>query len=111
MVKIEKLSQDAVVEFTRNGKVHTARVGSTLSKEELDTLKVRSGSVVYSIDELELVTKAADETKSSSQTISVSDSVATSTSTITEVSAAAPTETVTQPAVKIIFPNKKKTNG
>lgn len=61
MVKIEKLSPGARAEFTRNGKPQPALPGTTLSNEELNTLVVAGGTVLYSIDEQELVEVSAQE--------------------------------------------------
>lgn len=69
MVKIEKLSPGAQVEFVRNGKPQPGIVGTTLTREELDTLQVTGGTVLYSIDEQELVEVSAKESPKSTEQV------------------------------------------
>lgn len=99
MIKIEKLSSDAVVEFTRNDKVQVATVGALLTRDEATTLNIRSGSVTYSIDELELVTKSVDQIKSIPEAVPVAEPVETPAPAVTPAPA---------PAKKIVYPSKKK---
>lgn len=60
MIKIESLSPNAEVVFTRADQPHPATVGWLLTREEFDTLKVIKGELTYSIDELEVVTVVAE---------------------------------------------------
>jgi hypothetical protein len=59
LVKIENLSPDARVTFVREGNPQVARVGYLLDSAEFESLKVETGTVTYSIDELEVVTVSA----------------------------------------------------
>lgn len=58
MVKIEQI-KDAKVFVTRDGVRRQVFLHQLITKQELETLEVEGGSVVYSIDEQELVTKEA----------------------------------------------------
>lgn len=99
MVKIEKLSADAHVVFERNGQ--TQRVimpGQTLSLDELDSLRVKSGRVVYSINEQELVVRTAETVAQE-----IADAVVVP-ATIAPVLEPA----TTKPTKKIVYPPSKK---
>lgn len=94
MIKIERLSSDADVWFTRGGVRQRAYLHQLLSHSELPSLEVLSGSVVYSIDEQQVITQQALEPSKSPE----------------------PSPTPTKPAVavateakpKIVFPKKRK---
>lgn len=58
MVKIEQI-KDAKVFITRDGVRTQVFLHQLITRQELETLEVEGGSVVYSIDEQELVTKEA----------------------------------------------------
>jgi len=57
MIKIEKLAGKAT--FVREGKTTPVFAGQLLNHTEITTLEVLEGSVLYSIDEAELVTATA----------------------------------------------------
>lgn len=61
MVKIEKLSDGAVVTAVRDGKTVKLFKGQLITKAEADTMIVEKGTVVYTIDEQEIVEKSAEQ--------------------------------------------------
>ena len=61
MIKIEKLLDSGKAVFIREGNETPAFAGQLLNYAEIETLKVLEGSVLYSIDESELVTVKAGE--------------------------------------------------
>lgn len=99
MVKIEKLSPDASVWFVRDGVRQRARLHQLLSRAELATLEVEVGTVVYSIDEQEVVTQSATTTKSPEPAAATAP-----------MAAPAPVEPPVAPATetkpKVVFPGK-----
>lgn len=99
MVKIEKLSSDAAVWFLRDGVRQRAYLHQLISRAELDTLEVDAGTVVYTIDEQEVVTRSATATKSVTEP---QPAATTPASTPAEPPVAAATET----KPKIVFPSK-----
>jgi hypothetical protein len=58
MVKIEQI-KDAKVFVTRDGVRRQVFLHQLITRQEAETLEVEGGSVLYSIDEQELVTKEA----------------------------------------------------
>ena len=58
-IKLERISDQGQVFFTRNGVRQTARNNMVISEAELATLEVLVGTVLYSVDETELVTVEA----------------------------------------------------
>ncbi len=58
MVKIEQI-KDAKVFVTRDGVRRQVFLHQLITRQEAETLEVEGGSVVYSVDEQELVTKEA----------------------------------------------------
>jgi hypothetical protein len=56
MIKIEKLSDDARVLVVRNGKKTQIFTGQLISHNDWQTVEVVSGSVTYTVDELEVKT-------------------------------------------------------
>lgn len=98
MVKIEKLSPDARVWFQRDGTRQRAWLYQLLSRTELATLEIESGTVVYSIDEQEVVTRSATITKSPEPAAAPQP-----------VAAPAPAEppVATETKPKIVFPKKR----
>lgn len=58
MVKIEKISPGAVVSILRNGERITLLEKQLIGYDDINTLEVTGGDVVYSIDEDEVVTKS-----------------------------------------------------
>ena len=76
MIKIEKMSKDAKASIKRVTVSGESEIGlyagMLMSLRELSTLKVLSGSVTYSIDEMEIITQHA---KPNVNTTNVSDSV------------------------------------
>lgn len=59
MIKIEKLSKDARVLVTRNGKVGQVFVGQLISHKDWQTVDVQAGEVTFSINEQVVKTKVA----------------------------------------------------
>lgn len=59
MVKIEHLDPQTVATVVRNGTEHKLFLHQLITREELETLTVASGKVVYSVDELEIFEKSA----------------------------------------------------
>lgn len=66
MIKIERLKNNAIATFTRNGVVTPVFVNQLMTPDEFQTLKVSSGTVVASIDENEIVEVSATNTNPSS---------------------------------------------
>lgn len=66
MVKIERLKNNAIATFTRNGSSMPVFVNQLMTLDEFQTLKVTSGTVVASIDENEIVEVSATSTNPSS---------------------------------------------
>lgn len=64
MIKIEKLLDGAKATFLREGKTQPVFLFQLLTHGELETLEVQTGTVVYSVDELEICEKTASQTKS-----------------------------------------------
>lgn len=101
MIKIEKLSPDADVWFVRGGVRQRAFLHQLLSHSELPSLEVLSGSVVYSIDEQDVITQQALEpTKSVEPTNSPAVEPPTP--------ATPPVAATTEAKPKIVFPKKRK---
>jgi hypothetical protein len=63
MVKIEKLLDNGKVTITRDGVEVTVFAGQLFPEYELNTLKVHSGRVIYSVNETEVVEVAAPVAK------------------------------------------------
>lgn len=59
MVKIEHLKNGAKATFMRNDKKIPVFLHMLISRQELETLEVETGTVVYSVDELEILEKSA----------------------------------------------------
>ena len=102
MVKIEQLSPGTVVWFVRDGKRQRAFLHQLLTRDELTTLEVVGGTVVYSIDEQEVVSRSADTTKSAE---AVSEPT---TATTAPTPAEPPVVAATETKPKIVFPAKSK---
>lgn len=62
MIKFERLSKDSKATVIRNEVAQPVYVGMTVSSKELDTLKVISGSVLYTVDEKQIVEVYAELT-------------------------------------------------
>lgn len=101
MVKIEKLSHDAQVWFQRDGVRQRAWLHQLISYAELTTLVVESGTVVYSIDEQEVITRSADTTKSPAAAPATPEPVAA------PAPAEPPVAVATETKAKIVFPKKR----
>ena len=110
MIKIEKLIDSAKAVFTRNGTETPVFAGQLLGHNEIGTLKVLSGSVLYSVDETELVTvKAGEQAASVEETTKSTESTPTVEPTV-EV-AEKTEEVVTTPVAPVIVkpaPRAKK---
>lgn len=98
MIKIEKLSKDARVIVTRNGKAGQVFVGQLISHEDWKTVDVQSGEVTYSVNETEIKTKVASiknveikETELQMESVKVVD-------TVSPTIAAAPKKIITRNA-------------
>lgn len=100
MVKIEKLSPDAQVWFQRDGTRQRAYLHQLLSRAELATLEIESGTVMYSIDEQEVVTRSAATTKSP-------EPAATTQPVATPAPAQPPVAVAAETKPKIVFPKKR----
>lgn len=100
MVKIEKLSPDARVWFQRDGTRQQAWLHQLLSRTELATMEIESGTVVYSIDEQEVVTRSATTTKSP-EPLPAPQPVAA------PAPAEPPVAEATETKPKIVFPKKR----
>lgn len=59
MVKIEQLKNGAKATITRDGRTVPIFLHQLISRQELETMQVTAGTVVYSIDELEVLEKSA----------------------------------------------------
>lgn len=59
MIKFERLSKDAKATIVRNGVQQPVYLGMTLSSSELESLVVSAGTVLYTIDETEVVEVSA----------------------------------------------------
>jgi hypothetical protein len=59
MIKFERLSKGAKATIIRNEVAQPVYIGMTVSREELNTLNVISGTVLYTIDEKEIVEVSA----------------------------------------------------
>lgn len=57
MIKIEALLNGCKATIIRYGKPMPVLRGMLMTKEELETLKLYNGSITYSIEETEVVTK------------------------------------------------------
>lgn len=60
MVKIEQLKNGAKATFVRDGTERPVFLHQLITRQELETLVVQQGTVVYSVDELEILEKSAD---------------------------------------------------
>lgn len=100
MVKIEKLSPDARVWFQRDGTRQRAWLHQLLSRTELATMEIESGTVVYSIDEQEVVTRSATITKSPEPAAAPQPVAA-------PAPAEPPVAEATETKPKIVFPKKR----
>lgn len=59
MVKIEQLKNGAKATVMRNGRQVPIFLHQLITRQELETMEVSVGTVVYSIDELEILEKSA----------------------------------------------------
>jgi len=57
MIKIEALLNGGKATIIRHGNTMPVYLGMLMTKEELDTLKLLSGSITYSVEELDVITK------------------------------------------------------
>lgn len=57
MVKVEALLNGCKATIIRHGNSMPVYLGMLMTREELETLKVLSGSITYSVDEIEVITK------------------------------------------------------
>lgn len=60
MVKIEQLKNGAKATFVRDGTERPIFLHQLITRQELETLMVQQGTVVYSVDEMEILEKSAD---------------------------------------------------
>ncbi len=60
MVKIEQLKNGAKATFVRNGTERPVFLHQLITRQELDSLVVQQGTVVYSVDEMEILEKSAE---------------------------------------------------
>lgn len=58
-IKLERISEPGKVFITRNGIRQTAQNNMVISEQELATLEVLAGTLLYSIDETKLITLEA----------------------------------------------------
>jgi hypothetical protein len=58
-IKLERISEPGKVFITRNGTRQTAKNNMVISEQELATIEVLAGTLLYSIDESKLVTVEA----------------------------------------------------
>lgn len=58
MVKIETIAPGASASILRNGQRQQVFEKQLISYAEVDTLEVTGGNVVYSVDEIEVITKS-----------------------------------------------------
>jgi hypothetical protein len=61
MIKFERLSNGAKATIIRNEVTQPVYIGMAVSREELATLNVISGTVLYTIDEKEIVEVSAKD--------------------------------------------------
>jgi len=59
MIKFERLSKGAKATVIRNEVTQPVYIGMAVSREELDTLQVTAGTVLYTVDEKEIVEVSA----------------------------------------------------
>lgn len=59
MVKIEAMKNGAKATVMRNGRQIPLFLHQLISRDELETMVVESGTIVYSVDELEILEKSA----------------------------------------------------
>lgn len=60
MVKIEQIQPGAVATILRNGERQQVFSKQIISYDEANTLEITGGDMVYSIDEMEVVTKSSN---------------------------------------------------
>lgn len=60
MVKIEQLKNNAKISIIRDGERRQVFLHQLITRQELETLEIESGSVVYSVDESEIIEKFAE---------------------------------------------------
>lgn len=60
MIKFERLSKDAKATVVRNGVTQPVYLGMCVSAQELETLVVISGKVLYTVDEEQVIEVEAD---------------------------------------------------
>lgn len=112
MIKIEKLLDNAKATFTRENKQMPVFLNQLLSDQEGTTLVVTQGTLVYTIDETEIVTVSAGElgkelnlnidTKSTVESTDTVDVTSTTTETPSEEVVETPVETVVETAPKTV---------
>lgn len=59
MIKIEKLKDGAKATYTRDGVKKPVFLHQLITRQDLETLEVTQGTVVYSVDELEIKEQSA----------------------------------------------------
>jgi len=103
MIKIEKLSTGirATIERQGAGKVSLYH-GMLLSRTEFDTLKFDTGSITYSIDELEVVTITKD---TSNEPVIENPAIPNTTNTVPDVAVVGNSSTNTDSASPITTPS------
>lgn len=62
MVKIEQLKDNAKATYTNNGVKKPIFLHQLITRQDLETLEVSQGTVVYSVDELEIKEQSAPVT-------------------------------------------------
>lgn len=108
MIKIEKLSADAIVTFERNGTRQRAALNYLISHSEFETLVVESGKLTYSVDELEVLERVADvSAKEPVKQADKSDNSETAAADTSKSPSPSIQEPKPQASSKIVFPKKK----
>lgn len=104
MIKIERLNNGAKATIVRNGVTQPVYLGMSITAAELETLQTIGGSIVYTIDETEIVELQGGQ---SPEPVKSAEPAAASEPAVETAAEAAPQAQVIKPAIVKPTPRKK----
>lgn len=99
MIKIEQLKNGAKATIIRNGVKQPVYLAMNITAAELDTLEVVGGSLVYTVDEAEILEVQGGETPEPSKSTETTTNTEPSEPAVETPSEAAETVEVVKPAI------------
>lgn len=107
MIKIEQLKNGAKATIIRNGVKQPVYLAMNITAAELATLEVVGGSMVYTVDEAEILEVQGGETPEASKSLEPVTSPEPSESAVETASETAEIAPVVKPAIVKPAPRKK----